>query len=476
MQIKINTLPIKKIQNVIFTRSFLIIFLQVLLILSSPIIIFWLIDSTDGIERISYIITKGSINIFFFLVPFLGLTIALNRKGWLKYLYTSIILSMLYGYLLKWYWITGFSHTTHLYGFLPTSDAATYFQEAYGLIFGDPLHGSSTFRPFGTLYFSSVFWLSNLNLKLSFWIMAYLNLISSLIASNEIRKTNGAIASAIYLIAGLFFLRYFIGTVMTEQLGFLLGNLAFASFWKGIRTKSAEVILLGLFLLSMGLNVRAGAMFILFTIPTWFYIYYIRNKKSFRWILIILLITFSGFILNSLSLNLFSTDGGTLFSNFGYTLYGVAVGNQGWSQILIDHPGVTSDQTLQLALQQIITDPPLFIKGVLNTYLDFFNPESSWAFSFLRLYPTYQNTIVFLLFVMGIAFIFKNRDKPFSKFLIYCLLGILFSVPFAPTRDVGYRTYTVTNPILVCILLMGFSWMNIISFKLKTKWNDNENE
>jgi hypothetical protein len=476
MQIKINTLPIKKIQNVIFTRSFLIIFLQVLLILSSPIIIFWLIDSSDGIERISYIITKGSINIFFFLVPFLGLTIALNRKGWLKYLYTSIILSMLYGYLLKWYWITGFSHTTHLYGFLPTSDSATYFHEAYGLIFGDLLHGSSTFRPLGTLYFSSLFWLSNLNLKLSFWIMAYLNLISSLIASNEIRKTNGAIASAIYLIAGLFFLRYFIGTLMTEQLGFLLGNIAFASFWNGIRTKNPRIILLGLFLLSVGLNVRAGAMIILVTIPLWFYIYYIRNKKPFKWIIIILLITFSGFILNYLSLNLFSNREGALFSNFGYTLYGVAVGNKGWSQILIDHPGITSEQTLQLAIQQIMTNPVLFLKGVLNTYMDFFDPKSLWAFSFLRLYPTYQNVIILVLFVLGFSFLFKNRDKPYSKFLIFSLLGILLSVPFAPTRDVGYRTYTVTNPILVCILIMSFSWINNFRFRLKTKWIDNDNE
>lgn len=302
--------------------------------------------------------------------------------------------------------------------------------------------------------------------------MSYLNLISSLISSNEVYKSHGAFAAAIFLTSGLLFYKFFIGTIMTEQLGFLLCNITFALFWNGTQTRNKFVVLVGLFVLSFGLNVRAGAMFALVTLPIWIGYTFEKRKFSVKLAGIAFLISFSGLLLNFLFVNLFVNNDGGLFSNFGYTLYGVAAGNKGWYQFRLDHPEITAAGSIEIAIRQIINNPFLFLKGILLTYKDYFNPSTCWAFCFLQIKSIVSNTFLLLLFISGIISLIKNRRKPLHLFLIFLLFGILLSIPFAPTRDAGNRTYTITNPFLISILIIGFLWIKeCFSSLLRNKRN-----
>ena len=438
-------------------------------ILIVPLIIFTIINLSTGINAINQMIRKGTGSLPFIFIPFILLTLAYQRKGWLKYVYAVSFLSLFYALLLKWYWTTGYSNTTHLWGYLPTSDSGIYYQEALGLLSGNPLDDIATFRPIFTLFYSSLLWISSLNPMISLWFMGYLNVLGSLVASNEVHKTHGSVAAALYLTCGFLFYKFWIGTIMTEQLGFLLANLAFACFWSGIQSNSIKKVLVGLFILSMGLNVRAGAMIILLILPIWIGFHFGGKAFSYKFTVVALLISLSGFAINSIISNIFVNDNEPLFSNFGLTLYGVAVGNKGYTQFYLDHPGISIGYSTQIAIQHILSDPLLFLRGVGNTYRDYFNPATCGAFCYLRLDSTPKYFIVFVLFILGSVYVIKNWKKPFPFFLIFAMVGILISIPFAPTRDVGYRSYTITNPILTSFLFIAFLWIEQLWIRFRKK-------
>ncbi|MHB8856323.1 MAG: hypothetical protein ACYC6K_06865 [Bellilinea sp.] len=441
-------------------------------IIIAPILIFVVVNIGSGIPIINQVIRKGPQSMAFLLIPLFFFTLAASRKGWLKILYTVTLLALSYGLLLKWFWTSGFSNTTHLWGILPTSDAASYYNEAFGLLSGNPVSGVASNRPIFTAFFSSILVLGNLNLKTALWILVFINVLGSLLASNEIRKTHGALAASIFLTCELLFYKPLIGTVMTEQLGFLFGNLAFACFWNGIPKKNRSTLLLGMLLLSLGLNIRAGAMFTLITLSIWIAIYLGGRKSFLKWFAVALIFAFSGFALNSFVGKSFLSGERPVFANIGHTLYGVAVGNLGWDQILKDYPGITAAETVPIAIKQIINDPLLFGKGIVNTYLDYFNPAKCWAFCFLRLQSIPITIIVLVMFLSGGLFLVKYKKQPYSLFLLFAFAGILLSVPFAPTRDVGYRSYTVTNPILITIL---FVWFIAVNERItRIKWKDKD--
>jgi hypothetical protein len=372
-----------------------------------------------------------------------------------------MMIAVIYAFMLAWFWNSGFSHTTQLWGYLPTSDTAAYYLESYGLLAGDKISGTAVPRPLFTILLSSLFSLFDLSPRNVLIFLVYLNLLGSYLAASEIRKTHGALAGSLYILAGLLFYRVLMGTFMTEQIGFLLANIAFAFFWHGIHHRQASVILIGLFTLSIGLNFRAGAMFTLFTIPLWVGLTFTKKKFSVKWAGIALIVALMGFVINSFGYKLFLPKDVPMFSNYGSVLYGVAVGNQGWTQISVDHPGIQPSESLSVAFQQILKDPFLFIKGVLKVYIEYVNPDTRAcnAFCFLRLYSLPKNLLLMLLSFAGLAVTFFTRKEMLSSFLLFAFLGIFLSIPFAPTRDVGYRSYTITDPYLVGLVIVSIYWI-----------------
>lgn len=443
-----------------------------------PILPFSLILSVPLPGQVELVLRKG--NSF---VPFLGaivllLFITFQRQGWFGHLYRLTILAILYGLGLSFYWNTAFvPDVFEIFGFLPITDASNYYSAACALLGGLKIGwAQASYRPLFPLFLSSLLALSKLDPKVVLAILVYLNLLGGYLAAHEIQKTHGALAASFYLMFGYLFYRFFMGMFMSEQLGFLLGNLAIALIWNGIRGHKMLNILLGIFCMSYGLNVRPAGMVVLPMLALWSgFCSSQRRAFSLKWSGFALIAALLGFLLNYYVAHEYLLNPGRTFSNWGYQLYGVAAGNAGWQQLTLDYPGTPPEEALDRAIQKIIQNPKLFAKGVLLTYRDYFEPAGeNNLFAFLRHVSNPMKWFLWIWSLGGVVYLLFSRRDRYSAFLLFSFIGISLSIPFAPPRDGGWRLYTVTDPLVLGLLVNIFPWLKRIlssniekSFRLK---------
>lgn len=439
---------------------------NVILVLSVvllPILPFSLILSVPLPGQVEGILRKG--NSF---VPFMGtivllLFITFQRQGWLGHLYRLIILAILCGLGLSFYWNTAFvPDVFEIFGFLPITDASNYYSAAYALLAGLKISwAQASYRPLFSLFLSSLLALSKLDPKVVLAILVYLNLLGCYLAAHEIQKTHGALAASFYLMFTYLFYRFFMGMFMSEQLGFLLGNLAVAFIWNGIRGHKMLNILLGIFCMSYGLNVRPAGMVVLPMLVLWSgFCSNPRKLFSLKWSGFALVSVLLGFLLNYYVSHEYLLNPGRTFSNWGYQLYGVAAGNAGWQQLNLDYPGTPPEEALDRAIQKIIQNPKLFAKGILLTYRDYFDPAgTNNLFAFLRYISSPMKWFLWIWALGGGVYLLFSRRDRYSMFLLFSFIGVSLSVPFAPPRDGGWRLYTVTDPLILGVLVNIFPWL-----------------
>ncbi|MBK7449387.1 MAG: hypothetical protein IPJ47_08125 [Anaerolineales bacterium] len=75
---------------------------------------------------------------------------------------------------------------------------------------------------------------------------------------------------------------------------------------------------------------------------------------------------------NSLLAKAIDSPSSAMFSNYSYTLYGLASGNKGWEQVTIDHPEVGANEIFELAFTKIKNNPILLLREITGAYLDYF--------------------------------------------------------------------------------------------------------
>jgi len=127
------------------------------------------------------------------------------------------------------------------------------------------------------------------------------------------------------------FYRRFIGTTLTENLGLSLGAVGLAVLWRGSRERQHARVLIGIFLLSLALNARAGAFFVLPLLVLWgMWLFRGRSRLSLRFLVEGIGVVLLAFAINLLLLKVLAPEGSTAFSNFSYTFYGLVVGGKGW--------------------------------------------------------------------------------------------------------------------------------------------------
>ena len=192
----------------------------------------------------------------------------------------------------------------------------------------------------------------------------------------EVRRSKGAAAGAVTYWIVFLFARRFIGTTMTETLGITLGALALAFFCRGASQKNKMYILAGLFLLTLALNVRAGAFFLLPILVLWVG-WVFRETKGFAWkpAFLAALMVVAGFGVNSLVLRLIGTPGGTPFGNFSESLYGLASGGERWAYVYDQYPELRSmpekerfEQIYRMSFDLIRQNPTGIIQGSLRQW------------------------------------------------------------------------------------------------------------
>jgi hypothetical protein len=377
---------------------------------------------------------------------------------------------VVFGLALAGLWASGQSEPYVVSGLIPYNDAATYFNDANRLLDGSLLSDGSSRRPIAIGLLGALLGLTGRNLQNATAILVFLEAVACTYMALEVRRSKGAAAGSVTFWICFLFARRFIGTTMTETLGLTLGALALAFFCRGASRRSLPFILAGLFTLTLALNVRAGAFFILPLVILWVgWLFREKNWLAWKPALLAVVVVAAGFGLNSLVLRLIGTPGGVPFGNFSESLYGLASGGERWSYVY-DQNSETRvmpekerfAQIYQMAFDLIRENPMGIVRGSLHQWGLLFS--DSW-FS-LYAYVGGENAegnryIHWALYALCIAALIqsgRNWKDPLHSLLLVSVLGIFLSVPFVPPGDAHkMRAFAATIPLLAFLPAFGLS-------------------
>lgn len=376
---------------------------------------------------------------------------------------------LLFGLPLSGLWRSGANEPFIIGGLLPFSDAASYYSDALRVVEGHRFSAFSARRPLFPALLTVLLAITGQNLMISIAILGVLIAIICYVAAREIQRSFGTLPSVVFLFILFLFYRRIAGTTMTENLGLPLGVAAFTILWGAARRKNLWQTVIGLLLLTLALNARAGTFFILPALSLWCGFAF-KGKRIFS----ITAFSFSilavalGFGLNMLVFKLVADPGGMVFSNFSYTLYGVVAGGKGWMQILIDHPELAqlddvsrSAQTYALVFNAWKAHPFNIVVGAFKNWFDYLLPRGAGAFGFIRgneavSWGNYAFRILLSVFAgWGLITAWKQRKREPYTLLLWAAVGIFLSVPFVPPNDSNQmRVYaaTVTFSLAFCAI------------------------
>ena len=395
------------------------------------------------------------------LLVFFILLLNKNGYGWeiaqTAFVFALFAIPLIY----KWQ----FAHTDGeiVGGLLPWSDAASYNLDAHRLANGGLLSAWSARRPLFPGFLAVLLRLTQ-DFMISVSILTLLNTLAVLFVVHSIRRLYGSIAAGAFLIISFEFYTRFSGTTMTEQLGFAAGNLALFFLLIGARSGSLWRTLFGLGLLTLALNARAGAFFILPALIVWLAVSFRRRTAFWRPAGSALVIVIAVFLLNLFLVKLIADPQGVPFSNYSFTLYGLASGNKGWSQVIKDHPEVLDQQVMPLAMQKIRSKPILLLQGMFGSFRDYFKTVGG-AFTFVYRGP-FRNQINLLLWglvISGLVYSISRRKERLPSLALASFLGVISSIPLLPPLDANeMRVYAATIPFstfwVVCGISALFAW------------------
>ena len=369
---------------------------------------------------------------------------------------TAALLLFLLSLIYKWQTADNF---LLLGGLFPQRDGLDYYTDAQRLIHGFYMSGSGTYRPIYSSFLAVIMKIVSSNLQVTLLILVICNALAVYLAAREIKdvfKSN--LASATYIIFSYMFFRRFSGTLLTENLGLCLGNLALIFLIRGSFQNKLSHILYGIFLLTIALNARAGAFLVLPMLALWLGISYWKAQGFWRPFLFGCFVVSLGMLANFVIAKITTSPESKAFSNYSYTLYGLASGNQGWEQALRDYPNADTDQIYSLTIQKITNNPSLFLLGILGAYQDYFE-SSNGAFSFLLLKHDrgdIANLILWLLTFIGLIAAFINRKEKIFSISLAFFFGIFISVSLVPPADSHrMRAYAATIPLTGYIIAVG---------------------
>lgn len=369
-----------------------------------------------------------------------------------------VIALLLFGIPLCGMWTGGPYGLNVIAGLFPYSDASGYEQGAQRLMQDGRLDGWNTRRPLNAVALGSVLSASNGNLQITQAIFVYLNAAAAFLAAVALRATHGIAAALLMLVTLFAFYQPHIGSLLSENVGLALGSTAFALLWYGIVKERQSAVLFGLFALSVGLNARAGAFFVLPALIVWLSVREARvdRRRGLKTLLLTAAAVVCGFLPSMLVSASFGGEQGIPFGNFAPSLYGLAVGGKGWTQVYVDFPHVASlaesdsfREIYRLAFAAIGNNPLELLKGIALYYNDYIFDTTWHQFFDNRI----LRAIAIVLTLTGLVHCIRNRREPAPAFLLVTTVGVLLSVPFL--YDGAPRAYATTISVTAAFIGIG---------------------
>jgi len=348
-------------------------------------------------------------------------------------------------------WGSGFSDNSLIGGLLPYKDGGNYYISAEMLLNGIRISrggSSAAWRPLFPGFFAIFLLLTRHHLQWALALIYGWAGIGLYLASRRVARDYGILAGSLLATFLFFYLQPSIGSTMSESAGFLFGCLSFVLLWRAAQYQNAREFLAGLVVLTLALSIRAGAFFILPMLVLWAgWTFRGTGKFSMRWAGIAVLVSAAAFVtMNVIYPRLVVERGVIAFGNFAYTLFGQVRGGTGWNSA-IKIVGTTDPEPIMQETLRFFRQHPLsFFIGAAKSYRDFFFTEIG-LFQFMSdpkegLIGKLFWIAALLLFGAGIIRAWRFwKVNPVFSFLLACLIGVFFSVPFLPPIDGGSRFY-----------------------------------
>jgi len=284
----------------------------------------------------------------------------------------------------------------------------------------------------------------------------------------------------------LFFRARCSGLVMTESLGMICGLLALAALLHATRRRSLTLLFLGIFMLSLGLCARPGALVVLplmILFAGWAGYHWgqglMSDKKSvvkcfisipsLRSMMLAVVMTTAAFGSNSLiSRNLYQgrviTNG-----NFSFTLYGMLTGGK-WSDSLAwSH--WDSKLVMQKSLKLIQEKPQLLVFGAARAYKEALYRRILFMFG----HESRPATLLLIAAALGLTALWNMAAlRPYALWMTLMALGIFLSIPFVPPWDAAERPFAATVPFQGLLAGIGvYAFLVFLKFiKIKDQESD----
>lgn len=434
------------------------------IVLALSVFVFILLNRSPNLLRPLSLSARTGFNIVVLLL-FLLLYLSFRLRGLLGKALSLTFTLALFALALAGLWATGQTQSTILNGIVPLYDAANYYADALRLLAGWDISDFSARRPLFAGFLSVLLWLSGRNLMIALALLALSTAVACYLAAQEIEATHGPEAAVFVLIILFLFYRHHSGTVMSENLGVPLGTLGFALIWRGAAQKNRILFWLGLFVSTLALNARAGAFFVLPLLILWsgWTFREETQRYSLRFLAVSSMVVLAAFAVNLILVRLLASPSGIPFSNFSYTLYGLASGGNSWHYVLEAYPELQalpdserSGVVYRMAFDLIREAPGLLVKGAFYNWSMLFSDTWYSAYSFVggerRVFRNIAQWGLFVLCVLGLLRWLRKLDDPLTNLVGISVLGVLLSVPFLPPTD-AYRMRPYAASMIVFGLL-----------------------
>ncbi len=355
------------------------------------------------------------------------------------------------------YWAGGRTHSNAIGGLLPWNDAAGYYNCARALVDGGVLDSFCQRRPHYSGYLTGLFALSGERLQLTLLLQAGVIALAAFLFVRVITRRWGLAAGFMALAPVVAFAGEYSITTLTENLGLPLGLVAAAILLTGVQPRRTGALAFGAFLLSVAINARAGAFFVLPLLVLWPLLLRELNLAGRIKLAAALFVSVAaGFVVGPVLTTLLGGSADSTHANFSYTIYGIVAGGKGWLHIYQVHPELVAKSlpesvraanvyaaTWDLFQQQ----PGLTAQGLLKGFLKYLER----ILKYIPLLPV--RILVVLAWLTGIVTIVRRRT-PETALLGLLALGVALSAPIL-AFDAGLRIYAATIAVDAAIVAFG---------------------
>lgn len=423
-----------------------------------------------------------------YILPLLALVAtfaATTQFRWLKYSGYALMIAAFfapYSGLLN----SGNSDQYIFGGIIPWSDAFTHHVNGLRFLYGGEMNSSTALRPIAPIFFDFLLTLTNNNYLIVQFVMILLIAVSTVMVFRLLEKRFSKIIAITYYCNAFFFIRLFIGTMMTEPYGFLLGNLALFFILRSVFDRKKIDFVLGSVLFSLSFNARPGPFVVFATLGLWYFFVYLKRdsdnseKRLGKRILfagLAMIGMLSGFAVNKLSTSIVTNGKNPSNMQVYELIYGLCLGGVKDYETMFmpvmvalnDSADPTGD-AIELCRAALAENPNNLLIATERIFSTLILSDAHGAFSWFNGNPQFLSRTVrfgcMILWVLGIIICLKRRDELIYSLLLAASLGIFISQFFAaPLTPYRMRYYASSIGYLGIIIGLPLEWLYFRLFK-----------